>query len=63
MGTADTSEQRAKQRRSLIFVFSACEGAISRLDPDDLYQLGLITRLQEIIELVERDLDRLTRPQ
>jgi len=63
MGTADASEERARQRRSLIFVFSACQGAMARLDPDDLYQLDLITRLQEIVDLVEEDLDRLTRPE
>ena len=41
MGKGDTAQQRPR----LIFVLSACQGAIERLDPDDLDELGLIMRL------------------
>jgi hypothetical protein len=43
----------------LIFVLSACQGAIERLDPVDLDELGPIMRLEEIATMVEADLDRL----
>jgi hypothetical protein len=46
-------------RRRLIFVLSACQGAIERLDPVDLDELGPIMRLEEIATKVEADLDRL----
>jgi hypothetical protein len=51
-----TDEAHAHKRRRLVFVLAACQGAIGRLDPDDLGELGLITRLQEIVEVVEADL-------
>jgi hypothetical protein len=52
----------ATQRRRLIFVHSACVAAIDRLDENSVDELGLITRLQEIVEMVEADLERLSRP-
>ena len=53
------SDQQAEQRRRLIFVRAICLSAIDRLDPDDLDELGLITRLQEIAEMIGGDLERL----
>jgi hypothetical protein len=50
------SEAEADRRRALMVVHAACMTAIGRLDPDDLDQLGLIVRLQEICEMVEADL-------
>lgn len=55
------SDVHAKRRR-LVFVLSASVGAIERLDSDDLDELGLITRLQEIVEMVESNLDELINP-
>ncbi|HZS58986.1 MAG TPA: hypothetical protein VFA43_06930 [Gemmatimonadaceae bacterium] len=52
-------DKQAEQRRRLIFVRAICLSAIDRLDPDDLEELGLITRLQEIAEMIESDLERL----
>jgi hypothetical protein len=52
-------DEDAQQRRRLIFALSACQGAIERLDPDDLDELGLIMRLHEIAAMVETDLNRL----
>lgn len=52
-------DEDAHQRRLLIFVLAACQSAIERLDADDLDELGLIMRLEEIAEMVETDLDRL----
>jgi hypothetical protein len=37
-------------------------GAIGRLGPDGLDELGLITRLQEVAEIIEADLNHLARP-
>jgi hypothetical protein len=56
---SDDSDKQAEQRRRLIFVHAICLSAIDRLDPDDLDELGLITRLQEIAEMIESDLERL----
>jgi len=42
----------------LILVRAASETAIDRLDPDDLDDLGLILRLQELTELLDADLIR-----
>jgi hypothetical protein len=53
------TDARVKRRRRMIFVLSACLGAINRLDPDELEELGLITRLQEVVEMVESDLEHL----
>lgn len=52
-------DEDAQQRRRLIFVLSACQGAIERLDPLDLDELGLIMRLEEVAGMVEADLARL----
>lgn len=57
---ADSSEANVRKRRRLVFAHSACQGAISRLDPDDRNELDLITRLQEVLELVEAEFDRLS---
>lgn len=62
MDVGDPGDARTQQIRRLIFVQSVCIGAIDQLDPDDLGELGLITRLQEIIDMVERDLVGLTDP-
>ena len=60
--TASPATTTRKNAVRLIFVQAACLGAISRLDPDDLDELGLITRLQEIVEMVGADLDHLAHP-
>jgi hypothetical protein len=54
-----SQDEDARRRRRLIFVLSACQGAIERLDPVDLDELGPIMRLEEIATMVEADLDRL----
>ena len=53
-----TTDADAERRRSLILVLAACKTAIDRLDPDDVDQLGLITGLDELCDLVASDLER-----
>jgi hypothetical protein len=58
----EASDEHVQKRRRLISAQAACLSAISRLDPDDLYELGLIIRLQEIADMVEADLNELAHP-
>ena len=54
------AEATAELRRAMILVLASCRTLIDRLDPDDLDQLGMITRVDEVCELIETDLGRLS---
>lgn len=54
------TEATAQVRRAMIVAVAACRTLSAKLDPDDLHNLGLIIRLDEMCELIEGDLNRLT---
>jgi hypothetical protein len=55
------SDAEADLRRAMIVATAACWTLIERLDPDNLDQLGLIVRLQELCEFLEQDLNSFVR--
>jgi len=45
----------------MIVATAACWTLIEKLDPDNLDQLGLIVRLQDLCEFLEQDLNNFAR--
>ena len=53
------ADARADRTRALILLRSTLATVAERLDEDSLEDLGLITRMSELTDLVDQDLQRI----